>query len=449
MYRNVLAKAVASGELSKKNGRRLRLYFVGIGGNGMYPLARFAHALGYAVSGADARESENTRRLSLKGIPVCIGNEPLPKESEALVISLAVPDVHPTLAEARERGVPVFTRAELLALLERRFPIRIAVAGSHGKSSTVGMCASILREAGLSPTVLVGADLTKEEGGFREGKGDVLLYEACEYENSFLAFSPTHAAVLNAEWEHTDFFASEEEVLRSFRAFLEKNTVRCRLCKRDLPFSRHADFGEGGLFHAENVAEENGGYTFSLFEGERKHAHVTLGVIGAYQVENALAASALALSVGADAVALERGLSAFGGVAGRMEYKGCVGHAPLYLDYAHHPTELAAALSAARRLGDRVVCVFEPHTYSRVYAFEGEFVRLLSGGCFGVLPIYAAREENVFGVSSERLAQRSGAVFLGDYASAANFLKEKSANGTVLLLVGAGTVGETVRYLTE
>ncbi len=448
MYRNVLAKAAASGELSKKNGRRLRLYFVGIGGSGMYPLARFAHALGYAVSGADARENENTRRLSLKGIPVCIGKEPLPKESEALVISLAVPDTHPTVCEANERGVPVFTRAELLALLERRFPVRVAVAGSHGKSSTVGMCAAILGEAGLSPTVLVGADLTREEGGFRKGEGSILLYEACEYENSFHAFSPTHAAVLNAEWEHTDFFASEEEVSRSFRAFLEKNTVRYRLCERALPFSRHADFGEGALFHAEEVTEKDGVYAFSLLEGERVHARITLGVIGAYQVENALAASALALSVGADAAAVGRGLSAFRGVAGRMEHKGRVGQAPLYLDYAHHPTELAAALSAASRLGERVVCVFEPHTYSRVHAFEGEFVRLLSGGCFGVLPIYAAREENIFGVSSERLAQKSGAVFLKDYASAADFLKENSADGTVLLLVGAGTVGETVRYLT-
>jgi len=449
MYRSILAKAAASGTIARKNGGGMRLYFVGIGGGGMYPLARLAAVLGYRVSGTDARESENTRRLEREGIFVRIGTSALPQSVDALVHTLAVARSHPLLLEAEKRGIPIFTRTELLALLERRFPTRVAVAGSHGKSSTVGMCAAILREAGIAHTVLCGAELTREDGGFLGGGGEVLLYEACEYKDAFLDLSPTHAAVLNAEWEHADFFPSEDAALSSFRRFLGKNTLRFRACHASLDFPSDLSYGDGARLHAEALREKNGCFSFSLLMGEERLCDVSLGVIGAFQVQNALAAAALALSVGAGKEAVMRGLAAFRGVACRMEYKGRVGASALYLDYAHHPTELSAALKAARGLGEKVVCVFEPHTYSRVFAFEDRFLRLFSSAVFGILPIYAAREENIYGVSSARLAEKSGATFLKDYASAAAFLEEKSGDETVLLLVGAGTVGETLRYLTN
>lgn len=440
MYHSILLKAHVSAKLARAESSNIDLFFVGIGGNGMYPLACLAHTLGYGVAGSDERMSENVLRLKRKGIPVSVGECLLPPETDALVRTLAVAPTHPACLEAEKNGIPIFTRAELLSLLERRFPVRIAVSGSHGKSSTVGMCAEILRAAKLDPTVLVGADLSFAEGGFRAGKGDILLYEACEYGNSFLSFFPTHAAVLNAEWEHTDFFESENAVITSFRHFLEKTSVRYRLKKAGMPFEADVDFGENGLFHAKNVFASEGKYTFSLYREKENLGVVKLGVIGVYQIDNALAAAALSLAVGADVRAVQKGLSSFLGVGGRMEYKGKLGPSSLYLDYAHHPSELAACLSAAKKLGKRIAFVFEPHTYSRVASFEKEYVKLLAGEKCGVLPIYAAREENVYGVSAKALAEKCGAVFLPDFAKAAEFLLQNASPGTVLLLIGAGNV---------
>ncbi len=447
MYRTILAKARASGEMSKKEHAPFHLYFAGIGGSGMFPLASLAHSLGYHVCGFDARENKNVLRLREKGISVSVGNASLPPQTDALVRSLAVPLTHPICIEAQERSIPIFLRSELLAVLERLFPCRIAVSGSHGKSSTVGMCASILDAAGLSPTVLVGADLSEKEGGFREGKGNILLYEACEYGNSFLAFSPTHAAVLNAEWEHTDFFEDENAVLTSFRRFLEKPSVIYRLKEETLSLCADADFGKEGYYHAESKISQEGKYSFSLYEGERNLGAVKLGVIGAYQVQNALAATALALACGADFNAVRKGLAAFRGVGARMEYKGRVGASPLYLDYAHHPTELAETISAAKQLCEKIVFVFEPHTYSRVFNFEKEYAKLLAAEKCAVLPIYAAREENVYGVSSEKLAKKSGAVCLHSFSEAAAFLSAHAAPNTLLLLIGAGDVAKVLPHL--
>ncbi len=436
-----------SGELLKKAPLSLCLYFVGIGGNGMFPLACLAQSLGCSVLGSDSHENENVLRLRKRGIAVTVGESALPPETDVLVRSLAVPETHVSCLEAVKKAVPIFTRAELLGVLERHFPTRIAVAGSHGKSSTVGMCAEILGAAGLAPTVLVGAPLSEEEGGYRRGDGNILLYEACEYGNSFLAFSPTHAAVLNAEWEHTDFFKSENDVLTSFRRFLEKTSVCYRLKGENVTLCADADFGKNGLFHAESRIAQNGRYAFSLYRGNTNLGAVKLNVIGAYQVENALAASALALTVGADFYAVKKGLSRFLGVGARMQYRGKLGQSSLYLDYAHHPTELRETISAAKQLAQKVVFVFEPHTYSRMFAFEKEYTALLAGETCGVLPIYAAREENIYGVSAERLAQKSGAAFLDGFESAAAYLAGHADADTVLLLIGAGNVSQTLHYI--
>ena len=449
MYRNALTKAAVSQELIKKEGRRLRLYFVGIGGSGMYPLARLAAALGYEVRGSDAVRSENTERLMACGIPVCVGKEPLPEDVDALVLSLAISEADGQVREGRERGIPVFMRAELLTLLERRFPLRLAVAGSHGKSSTVGMCASILKRAGRQPTVLLGADLSSEDGGFKQGAGEILLYEACEYRSALLTFAPTHALVLNGEWEHTDCFCDKDAVLGVFRRFLAGSSVRVALAPRSIGFLGHADFGADGRVTAACLAEREGKYAFLLCKDGVELGKVRLSVAGKHQVENALAAASLALSLGIEPSCITEGLSSYSGIGRRMERIGVLSGSPLYLDYAHHPTELACALSTASCFGKRTVCVFEPHTYSRVHAFWGEYVRLLSHGATAVLPIYAARETNLYGVDSQKLAVASGAEYLSDYAAAAEYLIRMAGRDSVLLLAGAGRIFETLSFLKD
>lgn len=425
-----------------------RLYFIGIGGSGMYGCARLAQDRGFCVRGSDARESANLARLRLAGIPVAVGTPPLPMETDAVVYSLAVMREHPQMKEAEERGIPCIDRAELLGALSEGYLTAIAVAGSHGKSSTVGMCAEILREAGLSPTVLVGADLSEKEGGYRKGSGSILLAEACEYKDSFLSLSATHALVLNAEWEHTDYFPDEQSVLRSFYRFLHGERVAFRIASSQTALPADLVFGNERGIHLRGLCIEKGCPRFSVFLGQRQLCEISLRVIGAHQAQNALAAFSLGYALGVPTATIRTALNAYRGVGGRMQYVKTVKGAPLYLDYAHHPTELAAALESAKTLGKRLICVFEPHTYSRVAAFEGELSHLLSlPDKAGVLPIYAAREKNTYGVSAQRLAEKAGAAFLPSFASAAEFLTENAEEGSVLLLAGAGLAREVLAFM--
>ncbi len=438
-------------ELSKKLSSSKHLYFIGIGGSGMYGCARLASDLGFFVSGTDDLVSKNTERLVREGIAVTVGEATLPKKTDAVVYSLAVSEEHPVLRDAREKSIPCIDRADFLGVLTERFETRVAVAGSHGKSSTVGMCAEIFSRAGLSPTVIAGADLDTYDGGYKRGEGKLVLMEACEYCDAFLSFFPTHAVVLNAEWEHTDYFLNENETKSSFCRFLNGKSVRFRVAGRSTGFSADATVPDERGIHAEELLLENGCALFALCEGEKRQGSVRLRTLGVHQCENALAAYAVARSLGVSSKTAIEGLNAFSGIGERMERVGTVGGTPLYLDYAHHPTELRATLACARTLAERVVCVFEPHTFSRLHAFLEDLSSLLAiPEKTGVLPVYPARETNIYGVSSEKLAAKCGARLLPDFKSAAEFLKQNARENTVLLLVGAGRVREVLRYvLTE
>lgn len=422
------------------------LYFIGINGSGMQGLAALSRDMGFCIRGEDARQSGETVQNGITHLPP---QSSLPQGTALVVYSLAVPFEHPLLREAELRNIPACPRAVWLGILMRRFPIRIAIAGAHGKSSTVGMCARILTACGKDPTVIVGAPLADGEGGYRKGKGDILLIEACEYRDAFLAFSPTHAAVLNAEWEHTDYFESYAHVLRSYRSFLEGSSVLMRITGPRVPLASDRVFGKESGMHVTALRLLNGAPHFILMDGKRKCGEVRLKVKGLHQAENALAAAAVCRSLGVSYEDILHGLSSYVGVGGRMELCGKLGASPLYLDYAHHPTELSAVLSCAKSMADRIVCVFEPHTYSRVFAFEKEFCEALRAfDAAGILPIYPARERDTRGMSSERLARLCGGVPLADFASAAAFLTENAQSGTLLLLLGAGRVAEVLPLVT-
>ena len=415
----------------------------------MYPLARLSARLGLGVRGCDRTDGENIRRLLRLGIPVERDNGTLSlPDVQAVVHTLAVSKEHPLLKEALKRDVPIMTRTELLGLLSGRFARCATVAGTHGKSSTVGFCASILRAAGLSPTVLCGAALTRGDGGYIQGNEDILLLEACEYKSAFLSLTPTHALALGADYEHPDCFRSAGEVKEAFRRYLHLPTVRRRI----LPASfgeKGVTFGEGGLFYKRELVLQDGYASFSLMRGEKHVGRVRLSVLGEYQAENAVAAAALCHTLGVSDAAILKGLSAFAGIGGRMELKGHLRGAPVYLDYAHHPVELAASLRCAASLGKRVVCVFEGHTYSRVRAFEKEFSHILATPCrTGILPIFPARETNCLGMSGRKMAKDAGADFLPDYKSAAKYLSENAGKNTVMMLIGAGQVWKTLSFLS-
>ena len=433
---------------AEKLNKGSQLYFIGIGGSGMYGLACLALDLGFYVSGTDARENENVKRLREKGIRVCTEEKVLPKEVDIVVFSLAVFSSHPLLEQARAREIPVWSRPCMQGHLMRSFPIRIAIAGAHGKSSTVGMCAEILCEGGYRPTVLAGADLSKKEGGYRKGGGEILLAEACEYRDAFLSFSPTHAAVLNTEWEHIDYFKTHEQLLSSYQAFLDLPCVENRFAGAAALVRCDHRFGCEEGMHARYAKERFGRWQFDLFAADAFCGRISLAVIGKHQVENAVAAAAICASLGVPSDVICRALSSYTGVGGRMEYCGRLGRSRVYLDYAHHPTEIEAALLAASAFGTHVACVLEPHTYSRIFAFEKRITALLKTVEFaGILPIFAARETDTLGISSESLALSCGGNALKDFLSARKFLIEKSDFADVILLLGAGNIGNLISYL--
>lgn len=422
----------------------------------MAALAHLCLDLGYSVEGIDRAGNEHTERLKSAGISVTVGEE-MPQElpaADLYVYTLAVPLTHPLLTLARQKGIPTVSRPAFLGAIQLLYPVRVAVAGMHGKSSTVGMCAEILKAAGKRPTVLSGADLSPKEGSYRRGDAELLLFEACEYRDAFLHFFPTHAAVLNTEWEHTDYFADVAAVNASFSAFLSSGALSLAVLpqeERDLfspPNARILTFGEEGDYRAANLSQKEGVYSFDLLEKGVLLGRVKLQVPGRFQVKNALAAAALCRSLGIPAEKNVTGLCLYQGTARRMQKIRLTEGRALYLDYAHHPTELKAALSTAKEMGKGVACVFQPHTYSRVAAFHAAYAEsLFSLEAAGVLPIYAARERDTLGMSAEKLARESRAVFLPDFKAAADFLLKNAGEGRTLLLAGAGDIEKVLSFL--
>ena len=315
--------------------------------------------------------------------------------------------------------------------------------------------------AQTDPTVMIGGTLPLLGAGHRVGRGDTIILESCEYCDSFLSFLPTVAVILNIEADHLDYFKDLADVEKSFRAFAalvpergmvvanseDENTMET-LKGLDRPM---LTFGlEKGDVHAANLTWEKGLPSFDVTVKDEKYAHVALAVPGAHNVKNALAAAAAAWSLGIPAAAVEAGLATFRGAGRRLEHKGSINGAQVYDDYAHHPGELTALLTAVRELGyDRVVCAFQPHTYTRTKSLFGDFAQALKLADLAILTdIYAARETDTLGVSSAQLAQAvPGAEYCPTLADVTARLRELARPGDLLLTVGAGdiyTAGEAL-----
>ena len=393
-----------------------RAHLVGIGGVSMSPLAEVLHGEGLRVSGSDMQESSSVEHLRSLGIPVTIGHLPESVEGKDFIIrTAAVHDGNPEIAAAREQGIPVFERAEAWGSIMRRYENALCISGTHGKTTTTSMCTHIAMAARIDPTVMIGGTLPLLGTGHRVGKGETIILESCEYCNSFLSFSPTVAVILNVEADHLDFFEDLEDVENSFRAFADlvpkdgavlangedANTMEALRGKKGV-----LTFGlEQGDFHAENLKWKAGLPTFDVVQDGKPVAHISLQVPGVHNVKNAIAAAAAALVLGISGEAIARGLNDFRGAGRRFEYKGKVKGATIYDDYAHHPGELNALLDTAMSLGyQRVICAFQPHTYTRTKALFDEFVAALKKPNVTFLAeIYAAREKNDVGISSQDL----------------------------------------------
>lgn len=441
-------------------GRRAHL--VGIGGVSMSPLAEVLHGAGMVITGSDMREGPAVAHLRNLGIPVAIGHrEENVGDAELIIRTAAVHDSNPEIAAARARGIPVFERAQAWGAIMKGYQNALCISGTHGKTTTTSMCTHIIMAAGLDPTVMIGGTLPLLGAGHRVGAGDTIILESCEYCNSFLSFFPTIAVILNIEADHLDFFKDLEDVESSFRAFADLVPEGGRIiANRDDENTMHTLAGETrpvttfgleeGDVHAAGLTWSKGLPSFDIILRGERFAHVSLRVPGLHNVKNALAAAAAAAALGVSGEAVERGLGQFGGAGRRFEYKGSFRGAEIYDDYAHHPGELKALLDAAHTLGyQRVICAFQPHTYTRTAALFDDFVEVLKQPDVALLAeIYAARETNDIGISSKDLAARiPGSEYYATLPEVTERLRALARPGDLILTVGAGdifTVGEAL-----
>lgn len=439
------------------------IYFVGIGGISMSGLAELLFREGFNVSGSDRNSSDLTRALEAKGITVYYGENSshITADIDCAVLTSAVKDTNLEFQAIREKGIPWLSRAELLGQLMKNYEVSIAVSGTHGKTTTTSMISEILLHAGTDPTLSIGGILKTIGGNIRIGGSRYFVAEACEYTNSFLSLSPTIGMILNIEEDHLDFFKDLAHIRRSFRQFAELIPPEgCLIINADIPDYEEISKGlpcrvitySAGNVPADYCPEqisydELGMPSFVLRGPDGGTQSFRLQVPGLHNVSNAAASIALADCLSVEREVTAEALAAFAGTARRFEHKGSVGGVTIIDDYAHHPTEITATLSAANKYPHKTLwCVFQPHTYSRTKALLKDFAKALSLADKVVLAdIFAARETDSLGISSENLRDEIKALghdcyYFPSFDEIENFLLENCINGDLLITMGAGDV---------
>lgn len=440
----------------------IHIHFIGIGGISMSGLAEILLKEHFTISGSDSRESQLTQKLTSLGASISYGQSAsnIKEGTDLVVYTAAIHPDNPELAAARARNIPSMTRAQLLGQIMDNYRESIGVAGTHGKTTTTSMVTEILLAAQADPTVSVGGILKTIDGNIRVGSSQVFLTEACEYTNSFLHFTPKYALILNIEEDHMDFFRDLAHIRSSFHQFAAKTPaegaviinggienyqeITAGIPGRTITYGLDPSYE----YYAQEVqfhAQGNGFFSF-MHKGEALGT-IELSVPGLHNVSNAVAAAALALEMGIEFPVIAAALHAFGGTVRRFEYKGSLGGITIIDDYAHHPTEITASLQAAQNYPhDRIVCVFQPHTYSRTKAFLDEFARALSLADVVVLAdIYAARETDTLGISSLDLLHKledlgTESYYFPCFDDIENFLLKNCINGDLLITMGAGDI---------
>jgi UDP-N-acetylmuramate--alanine ligase len=437
------------------------VHFVGIGGSGMSGIAEVLINLGYAVSGSDLKRSATTERLASLGARIFEGHRSEHVAGAHVVVcSTAVRPDNPEVVEARRHGVPVIPRAEMLAEL-MRLKYGVAVAGSHGKTTTTSMVALVLDRGGLDPTVVVGGRLGVLGSGARLGKGDFMVVEADESDRSFLKLSPTVAVVTNIDREHLDTYRDLRDVQDAFVGFANKVPFygSAVLCLDDPPVQdvlpeierRVVTYGLSPQAHvsARDVSLSPSGSQYTALQGGTELGRVEVRIPGTHNVLNSLAAVAVGLDLDVAFESIQAGLASFTGVDRRFQVKGEQGGVLVVDDYGHHPTEIKATLEALRhRAGSRrTLVLFQPHRYTRTQHLWDEFCRAFhQADLLLVADIYPAGEEAIPGVTPQALVEAIGTrghrqvVYAGDLRSAADRLCEEAREGDVVLTLGAGSV---------
>ena len=438
------------------------IYFIGIGGISMSGLAEILASRGYKVSGTDIRETPVTNHLQSVGIHINIGHnaENITDDVTHVVFTAAIHDDNPELKVAKARNLNIIDRAQLLGEIMGEHSNSVAVSGTHGKTTTTSMVSEILLAAEKDPTITVGGILPTIGSNLKIGNSSYFVAEACEYHNSFLRLNPLVGIILNIESDHLDFFGSLENIYRSFHDFaqripengvlvINKDIENASEVTKDLACSVETfSLTEDASWTVKNVTHhEDGKNTFDVCFNNEKKATIDLNVPGDHNISNALAAIASASFLGISPEYWAKGLAHFTGTNRRFQRKGEKNGVLVIDDYAHHPTEIRATLSAAKKVKHETTwCVFQPHTYSRTkFLFEEFGDAFFDADEIIIADIYAARETDDGTVSAAQLAKRiattgKSAHYVGNFDEILSYLKNHCQKGDLLLTVGAGDV---------
>jgi UDP-N-acetylmuramate--alanine ligase len=439
------------------------IHFVGIGGIGMSGIAEVLANLGFRVSGSDQKKSEVTAHLEELGVEVTEGHgAENVGDAHVVVRSTAVRDDNPEIFEARRRSIPVIPRAEMLAELMRMKPHTVAVAGSHGKTTTTSMVATVLGIAGLDPTFVIGGIVRTYRANARLGKSELMVVEADESDRSFLMLTPTIAVVTNIDREHMEYYKDMEDVRRCFADFVNKvpfygaailclddphvQAVIPRVERRRVTYGLSA---QADVSAHEITYDQSFGSSFSVWRGIEVLGPVSLRVPGKHNVYNSLAAIAVGLELEVPFEKIAQALREFGGADRRFQFKGEEAGVTVVDDYGHHPTEIKATLSAARigAPNRRIVVLFQPHRYTRTLDLMDDFASAFNNAdVLLVTDIYAASENPIDGVTAEVLTGRitsyghKNAEYVGAVENAADVLRYTVREGDLVITLGAGSV---------
>lgn len=440
------------------------VHMIGIGGISMSGIAEILHNFGIFVTGSDCTRSKITDRLSSRGIFVSIGHETnLVKKADLVVYSAAIKQDDPELIEARNNNIKIVERCDFVGYLTRIYRETIGIAGTHGKTTTTSMVSLCFIEAGLDPTIQVGAILKQINGNNRVGNSDYFILESCEYVESFLKFSPQSTIVLNIDNDHLDYFKNIDNIKKAFSKYvallpydgllvLNADDQNC-LELRSSTDAKIVTFGinnEKANFVARNINFDNNGFAkFDVYYNNNYYTEIRLSVPGIHNVLNALACIALCFEYGLDKYDIKSALLKFTGANRRFEFVGSYQNINIYDDYAHHPSEILATANALKNKNYRQSwVVFQPHTYSRTKLLLDDFATVLTNfDNIIITDIYAARETNTYNISSEDLVDKikslgKEAIYISSFDDIAKYIRERACPNDIILTVGAGTITE-------
>lgn len=439
------------------------IHMIGIGGVSMSGIAEILHNWGVVVTGSDANQSEITEKLEKNGIVVSIGhNTEIVKNANLVVYSAAISPDDPELVVAKENNIPTVERCDFVGYITRVYHNTIGISGTHGKTTTTSMVSLCFIESGFDPTIQVGAILKQIDGNYRVGNSDYFILEACEYVESFLKFSTKSEVILNIDNDHLDYFKTFENIKNAFIKYVKilpkdgllvvnADDENC-LDLREYCIARSVTYSltdTKSNYYARSITFDNNGFAkFDVFHNGCYFGEIKLSVPGIHNVSNALACIALCTEYGISRAHIKSALSKFTGAHRRFEYIGQYNNVSIFDDYAHHPTEIIATAEAMKNKEyNKSWAIFQPHTYSRTVNLLDDFANaLLKFDNIIITDIYAAREKNTYGITSEILVNKINelapdkAIYISDFGNISHYLKQNAQDDDIIITIGAGTV---------